>query len=179
MSTEKQSLNAQLGALEREGCEKVFAGKQSGAREQNERMLDELVDYVREDVVIVTKLDAWGARSSRSLTPSRRFTPKAAQNARRSDRHQRYTLWPHNAESDWHLRQLERDIIADRAREGQLRAMAEGKAFGRPRIPNETRKAIASEIASGKSIKSTATKYEVGRATAQRIAKEYGVESRH
>ncbi|MCH2089725.1 MAG: recombinase family protein, partial [Pseudoalteromonas sp.] len=61
VSTQEQDLEAQVEALERHGCEKIFSGKQSGNSLDNVKKLDDLLDYIREgDVVCVTKLDRLG-----------------------------------------------------------------------------------------------------------------------
>lgn len=68
VSTLKQDLNEQIAELEKFGCTKIFSGKHSGKSEQNEEQLNELLNYIREeDVVVVTKLDRLGRSLSQCL----------------------------------------------------------------------------------------------------------------
>ncbi len=61
VSTKEQDLENQRQLLRQAGCEKIIHGKQSGASTQNEAKLKELVEFVREDdVVVVAKLDRLG-----------------------------------------------------------------------------------------------------------------------
>jgi DNA invertase Pin-like site-specific DNA recombinase len=62
VSTEAQSLDAQIAALEAAQCDKLFSSKHSGkGRGKNLEKLAELLDYVREgDTVAVTKIDRLG-----------------------------------------------------------------------------------------------------------------------
>jgi DNA invertase Pin-like site-specific DNA recombinase len=67
VSTIEQDLTIQLETLASAGCAEVFHGKQSGASNENEQKLAELLNYIRkDDVVLVTKLDRLG-RSLKSV----------------------------------------------------------------------------------------------------------------
>nr|WP_314446337.1 recombinase family protein [uncultured Sphingomonas sp.] len=67
VSSAGQSLDLQLGELERAGCEKVFAEKQSGASAEARQALQDALEFVREgDTLVVTRLDRL-ARSSNDL----------------------------------------------------------------------------------------------------------------
>lgn len=67
VSTTDQHLDRQLERLEKEGCEKIFQDKWSGASRERPA-LKEMMNFIREgDVVIVTELDRLG-RSSADLT---------------------------------------------------------------------------------------------------------------
>ncbi|NJC06852.1 DNA invertase Pin-like site-specific DNA recombinase [Sphingomonas kaistensis] len=67
VSSAGQSLDLQLGDLERAGCEKVFAEKQSGTSAEARRALQDALEFVREgDTLVVTRLDRL-ARSSNDL----------------------------------------------------------------------------------------------------------------
>jgi DNA invertase Pin-like site-specific DNA recombinase len=69
--------------------------------------------------------------------------------------------------------EFERAMIQERVRAGLLRAKAEGKKFGRPRINNalekDIRKALQKRAAGMRRI---AVKFGVGTGTVQRIARE-------
>jgi DNA invertase Pin-like site-specific DNA recombinase len=67
VSTKEQDLSSQLEQLKAAGCDEVFSGKQSGATDENEKKLTELINYVRkDDTVVTTKLDRLG-RSLRMI----------------------------------------------------------------------------------------------------------------
>lgn len=57
VSSIDQNLTAQLEALEKAGCGKIFQEKESGAKRDRPE-LERMIEYVREgDAVVVTKLD--------------------------------------------------------------------------------------------------------------------------
>lgn len=67
VSTTDQHLDRQIEKLNREGCEKIFTDKLSGAT-ADRPALKEMLAYIRDgDVVMVTELDRLG-RSSKDLT---------------------------------------------------------------------------------------------------------------
>jgi DNA invertase Pin-like site-specific DNA recombinase len=67
VSSVGQSLDIQLGELERAGCEKVFAEKRSGTSADARTALQDALEFVREgDTLVVTRLDRL-ARSSNDL----------------------------------------------------------------------------------------------------------------
>src|SRR4051812_35370683 len=66
VSTQDQTLDLQLDALKKAGCEKLYTDTASGAKAEREG-LDEAVNYAREgDVLVVWRLDRLG-RSLRHL----------------------------------------------------------------------------------------------------------------
>jgi DNA invertase Pin-like site-specific DNA recombinase len=67
VSSVGQSLDVQLAALAKAGCEKVFAEKQSGTTTGKREELRDALDFVREgDTLVVTRLDRL-ARSASDL----------------------------------------------------------------------------------------------------------------
>ena len=98
VSTIDQDLNLQIEALEKEGCNKIFFGKQSGLSSENQSQLNALLDFIREgDVVIVTKLDRLG-RSLKSILSTidlihdKKATLKTLDGAGQT--HERYLIKP-------------------------------------------------------------------------------------
>jgi DNA invertase Pin-like site-specific DNA recombinase len=67
---------------------------------------------------------------------------------------------------------FERDIITERINAGIARAKAEGKQFGRPRVPANIEKRIRASLKAGTGIHKTAKTIGVGTATVQRIKSE-------
>lgn len=58
VSTLEQELDVQLAKLQTEGCEEVFAEKQSGKSADNREQLQAALKFVRKgDVLVITKLD--------------------------------------------------------------------------------------------------------------------------
>lgn len=73
VSSRGQNLDIQEASLTRAGCKKIFAEKMSGTRTEGRKELERMLDYVREeDVVVITKLD----RLARSLPDLLRITAR-------------------------------------------------------------------------------------------------------
>lgn len=68
--------------------------------------------------------------------------------------------------------EFERSIIQERVRSGMARAAAQGKHIGRPRVSEETERAIRKELSGGKGIRRVAAEQGVGTGTVQRIKAE-------
>ncbi len=67
VSTLEQDYKLQLDALEKLGCDKIFAEKKSGSSRTDRTKLEECLDYLREgDTLVVTRIDRL-ARSLRDL----------------------------------------------------------------------------------------------------------------
>ena len=67
VSSTGQNLDRQIELLEKAGVTKIFKEKQSGAEIQNREKLMEMLDYIREeDIVIVAELDRLG-RNAKDL----------------------------------------------------------------------------------------------------------------
>lgn len=73
VSSRSQSLDIQLTALQEAGCSKIFSEKFTGTRTKGRDQLEAMLDYVREDdVLVITKLD----RLARSLHDLLRITAR-------------------------------------------------------------------------------------------------------
>ena len=70
--------------------------------------------------------------------------------------------------------EFERAIIQERVRAGLQRAKREGKRLGRPPIPHKLAERIRAALASGMSVRKTATRFGVNPSTVQRIARPFG-----
>ena len=66
VSTDGQSLSAQLAELKAAKCEKIFQEKISGARSDRKQLARLMVVLAKGDVLVVTRLDRL-ARSTRDL----------------------------------------------------------------------------------------------------------------
>jgi len=75
VSTQEQNLDLQLDALQKEGCEKIFQEKASGAQRDRPE-LQKALDYMREgDTLVVWKLDRL-ARSLKQLIETIEYLEK-------------------------------------------------------------------------------------------------------
>lgn len=173
VSTLDQDLKAQLEALELAGCEKVFAGKQSGKSDDNVAKLSSMIDYVRSgDTVLVTKLDRLGRSLNMILATIQQLSDKRVA-VRTLDGQV-------NTESDNAMQramtqllgvfaELEHSIIVDRLQSGRERT---GKLGGRkPKLSPEQTKVIKKALAGGQSKSSLAKEYSVSRSTILNIEK--------
>ncbi len=68
--------------------------------------------------------------------------------------------------------EFERTMIQERIHAGLARARKEGKRLGRPRVSQETERAIRAARAEGKGINKIATELRVGSATVRRVIAE-------
>lgn len=140
VSSEGQSLEVQLEALEGAGCGKVFSEKRSGTSTSGRDALADALDFVREgDTLVVTRLDRL-ARSSQDLhNIIARLTAKGAKFR---------CLQQSGVDTDSGMGKLvlailgavaefETDIRKERQREGIEKAKAAGKYQGRkPSVDN-------------------------------------------
>jgi DNA invertase Pin-like site-specific DNA recombinase len=133
VSTDGQTLDAQLAALKAAGAEKTHSEKVSGAKTDRVALGRVLTALERRDVLMVTRLDRL-ARSTRDLlnvlaTVSERgagFRSLADPWADTTTPHGRLILTVLGG-----LAEFERSLILARTGEGRSRAMARGVKFGR------------------------------------------------
>jgi DNA invertase Pin-like site-specific DNA recombinase len=133
VSTDGQTLDAQVAALKGAGAEKVFSEKQSGAKTDRAALGRVLAALESGDVLMVTRLDRL-ARSTRDLlnvlaTVSERgagFRSLSDQWADTTTPHGRLMLTVLGG-----LAEFERSLILSRTSDGRTRAMSRGVKFGR------------------------------------------------
>ena len=133
VSTADQNLDLQIDALEKDGCERIFTDKISGAKDSRPG-LDELVAFVRpQDQVVVWKLDRLG-RTMKHLV-------SLVNELHERDIHIRVLQGDIDTTTStgrmmFHLfatfAELERDLIVERTRAGLASARARGRSGGRP-----------------------------------------------
>ena len=133
MSTEGQSLEAQLDALEAAGVERVYSEKISGSKRARLE-LDRLIDQLRDgDVVTVTKYD----RLSRSLQDLLAIVAAIrAKGAGFQSLAEDIDTTTPAGRLVFHvfasIAQFERERISERTREGLAAARKAGRIGGRP-----------------------------------------------
>ncbi len=172
VSTTGQDLSLQRDRLA--GCDKIFEEKASVARGTVRPELDKALNYVRDgDVFVVTKLD----RLARSVLELMQITLTLQE--------KKCDLQVLDQELDtstptgrliFHvlavIGEFERELITERAKEGQERAMAAGVKFGRKpklskRKERELLEMLDSVIISKEDL---ARQFNVSRATVYRLA---------
>jgi DNA invertase Pin-like site-specific DNA recombinase len=173
VSTDGQSVDAQVAALRKHGAAKVFREVASGAktdRAQLRRLLDQLDAG---DVLMVTRLDRL-ARSTRDL-----LNTLAAITAKKAGFKSIGDTWADTTTSHGRLMltvlgglaEFERDLIRARTGEGRARAVARGQRMGRPPklTPHQKREAIKRRDQGEESLAEIGRSYNVSAATISRL----------
>lgn len=134
VSTQDQSLDMQIDALEKYGVDKVFEEKQSGKSMKREQ-LEEMLGYVREgDTIVVFKLDRISRSTKDLIQLMEQFEAKGIHFVSIHD-----NIDTSSAMGRFFFRmlasiaELERDIISERTKEGLTAARARGRKGGRPK----------------------------------------------
>jgi DNA invertase Pin-like site-specific DNA recombinase len=138
VSTQDQSLNAQVDALEKAGCEKIFVEKVSG-RTADRPEFKKCMDYLREgDTLVVYKLDRLGRTTKQLLDfvdhlRERNIHFQAiTNNIDTSTAQGRFFFTIMAAFSE-----MERELIVERTKAGLESARARGRKGGRPPMDPE------------------------------------------
>lgn len=144
VSTEAQNLDRQLDALEKYGVDMIYNEKMTGTK-KNRPELTKLLDRITEgDTVVVESLSRLGRSTKDLIELTEIFQSKGVNLVSLKESIDTnsptgkllFTLMSAIA-------QFERDVIADRTREGLESARARGRTGGRPRADNEqVRKAV-------------------------------------
>lgn len=172
VSTDGQTLDAQIEALGAAGAAKIFQEKVSGAktdRAQLRKLLDTLAEG---DVVLVTRLDRL-ARSTRDLLNITEVVAKKGANFRSLADHWADTTNPHGRlilTVLAGLAEYERDLIRTRTGEGRERAKARGVRLGRkPKLtPHQRQEALARREA-GEGVLDIARSFNVSHSMISRL----------
>jgi DNA invertase Pin-like site-specific DNA recombinase len=134
VSTDGQTLDAQLAALKAVGADKVFSEKVSGAVTDRKALAKAIAALGAGDVLLVTRLDRL-ARSTRDLLNVLDSVSKAGAKFRSLADNWADTSTMHGELMITILAGLatfERHLIRARTDEGRKRAQARGIRFGRP-----------------------------------------------
>jgi DNA invertase Pin-like site-specific DNA recombinase len=173
VSTDGQSVAAQVTALRKHGAGKVFREVASGAktdRAQLRRLLDQLD---ADDVLMVTRLDRL-ARSTRDL-----LNTVAAITAKEAGLRSLGDAWADTTTPHGRLMltvlgglaAFERDLIRARTGEGRARAKERGVKLGRkPKLTeHQKREAIRRRDELGETVREIARSYNVSHSTISRL----------
>ena len=134
VSTEGQTLEAQVEALRAHNVQQLFQEKVSGAKADRPQLQKMLASLEAGDVVLITRLDRL-ARSTRDLLNILDTITKAGASFRSLADAWADTTTPHGRLMVTMLAgiaEFERSLIAARTTEGRARAKAKGKRMGRP-----------------------------------------------
>lgn len=152
VSTDGQTLDAQLAALRAAGAEKVFQEKISGARADRPQLTKLLASLQPDDVVMITRLDRL-ARSTRDLLNILATVGEHGAVFRSLAEPWADTSTPYGELMITILGGLatfERHLIAARTTEGRARAKAEGRRLGRkPKLTPHQRAEALKALADG------------------------------
>jgi DNA invertase Pin-like site-specific DNA recombinase len=172
VSSDGQSVDAQVRQLTKAGCKKVFREVASGAktdRAQLRRLLDQLEAG---DVLTVTRLDRL-ARSTRDL-----LNTLAAITAKKAGFKSLGDTWADTTTSHGRLMltvlgglaEFERDLIRARTGEGRARAVARGQRMGRPpKLTDHQKREAIKRRDQGETLAEIGRSYNVSPATISRL----------
>jgi len=172
VSTDGQSLDAQLTQLRKAGCTKIFREKISGARADRTQLSRLLKTIAAGDVLIVTRLDRL-ARSTRDLlnvlaTITERkagFRSLGDSWADTTSPHGRLMLTVLGG-----LAEFERELIRVRTGEGRARAKARGVRLGRkPKLTQHQQQEALARREAGEVLTDIARSYNVSHSTISRL----------
>ncbi|MGZ5876186.1 MAG: recombinase family protein [Bradyrhizobium sp.] len=173
VSTDGQSLAAQLTELQGAGCEKIYKEKISGVRSDRKQLARLIAVLTKGDVLVVTRLDRL-ARSTRDLLNllgaiserGARFKSLRDAWADTTTAHGRLMLTILGG-----LAEFERDLIRTRTGEGRERAKARGVAMGRrPKLTSHQRREAITRREAGEILTDIARSYNVSHSTISRLS---------
>src|SRR5215470_11068187 len=173
VSTDGQTVAAQVAALRAAGCAKVYSETASGAKTDRAELAKALRVLQPGDVLVVTRLDRL-ARSTRDLLNTLHalgerqvgFKSLVDTWADTTTPHGRLMLTVLGG-----LAEFERELIRARTGEGRKRAQDRGVKFGRPRkmTPHQRQEALQ-RLAAGETMADVARTYAVDATTIGRLA---------
>jgi DNA invertase Pin-like site-specific DNA recombinase len=173
VSTDGQSLAAQIAELKAAKCEKIFQEKISGARSNRRQLMRLMGVLAKGDVLVVTRLDRL-ARSTRDLlnllgTIAEKGTGfKSLRDAwaDTTTAHGRLMLTVLGG-----LAEFERELIRTRTGEGRERAKARGVILGRkPKLTGHQKKEAIARREAGEVLTDIARSYNVSHSTISRLS---------
>jgi DNA invertase Pin-like site-specific DNA recombinase len=174
VSTDGQSVAAQVAALKTAGSGKVFREVASGAKTDRAQLRKAIAALGAGDVLMVTRLDRL-ARSTRDL-----LNTLAAITGKKAGFRSLGDAWADTTTPHGRLMltvlgglaEFERELIRARTSEGRERAKARGVKMGRPRklTPHQQREATKRRDRGDETLADIARSYNVSPATISRLA---------
>jgi DNA invertase Pin-like site-specific DNA recombinase len=172
VSTDGQSLTAQVAELKAAGCAEVFQEKVSGAKRERAQLSRLLSRLESGDVLVVTRLDRL-ARSTRDLLnvlgaiadKGAGFRSLRDTWADTTTAHGRLMLTVLGG-----LAEFERELIRSRTSEGRERAKAKGVVMGRkPKLTHHQQQEAIARREAGEALVDIARTYNVSHSTISRL----------
>jgi DNA invertase Pin-like site-specific DNA recombinase len=173
VSTEGQSLAAQLAQLQAIKCTKIFREKISGARSDRKQLAAAVKTLTKGDILVVTRLDRL-ARSTRDL-----LNVLAAISEREAGFKSLGDAWADTTTAHGRLMltvlgglaEFERELIRARTGEGRERAKARGVVLGRkPKLTFHQRQEAIARRDAGEVLTDIARSYNVSHSTISRLS---------
>jgi DNA invertase Pin-like site-specific DNA recombinase len=172
VSTDGQTLDAQIAQLKAAGAEKVFREKVSGARADRPELARLLRSLAPGDRVLVTRLDRL-ARSTRDLLNTLAAIADHKAGFRSLNDAWADTTTPHGRlmlTVLGGLAEFERELIRARTGEGRERAKARGVRLGRkPKLTAHQRQEALVRREAGEALTEIARSYDVHYSTISRL----------
>src|SRR3954470_17795021 len=172
VSTDGQSLDAQLEQLRKAKCSKIFREKMSGARTDRAQLARLLKVLKPGDLVMVTRVDRL-ARSTRDLLNVLATITERKAGFRSLSDTWADTTTPHGRlmlTVLGGLAEFERELIRQRTGEGRLRAQKRGVRFGRkPKLTVHQREEAITRRDAGEALTEIARTYNVSHSTISRL----------
>ena len=172
VSTDGQSVAAQVAQLTKAGAAKVYRETASGAQTDRAQLRKALAELEAGDVLMVTRLDRL-ARSTRDL-----LNTLAAITDRKAGFRSLGDTWADTTTAHGRLMlavlgglaEFERELIRARTGEGRARAMAAGVKMGRkPKLtPHQVKEALR-RVDAGERMRDIARSYNVSHSTISRL----------
>ena len=172
VSTNGQTLDAQLEQLKAAGCTRIYREKVSGAKADRRELLRMLDRLVAGDVVTVTRIDRLARSTFDLFGIVKRVVDAGAQFRSLAE------PWADTSTSTGRLMiavlgglaDVERDLIRTRTAEGRGRAKARGQHMGRPsKLTPQQQAEARRRRAEGARLKELARSYNVCVATISRL----------
>jgi len=172
VSTDGQSVEAQVRQLTKAGCKKVFREVASGAKTDRAQLRRLIKTLEAGDVLMVTRLDRL-ARSTRDL-----LNTLAAITERKAGFRSLADTWADTTTAHGRLMltvlgglaEFERDLIRTRTAEGREQAKARGVRLGRkPKLTPHQQQEAAKRRNAGETLADIARSYNVSHSTISRV----------
>jgi DNA invertase Pin-like site-specific DNA recombinase len=168
VSTDGQSLTAQVTELKEAGCTEIFQEKVSGAKSDRKQLTRVIDRLVKGDVLVVTRLDRL-ARSTRDLLNVLGAVADKGGGFKSLRDNWADTTTPHGRlmlTVLGGLAEFERELIRSRTGEGRERAKARGVIMGRkPKLTYHQRQEALARREAGEALVDIARSYNVSHST--------------
>jgi DNA invertase Pin-like site-specific DNA recombinase len=173
VSTDGQSLSAQLAELKSAKCTKIFQEKISGARPDRKQLTRLMAILAKGDVLVVTRLDRL-ARSTRDLLNLLGTIAEKGAGFKSLRDTWADTTTPHGRlmlTVLGGLAEFERELIRTRTGEGRERAKARGVILGRkPKLTTHQKREAIARREAGEVLTDIARSYNVSHSTISRLS---------